>query len=168
MPNIAWGIPEYNTFGTDEFLEFCKLVNAEPQVALNLGTGTPQEAGEWVRYVNQRWKDGKGGLLWELGNELWGNWNTGWPALEQLAPRTKEFSEAIRMVDPQARLIATGQDPDAYQKWNAAQTPQSSWHSELSLDSLCSDHGSRRPEKPVSRVSCGGVLCNAPQNWNED
>ena len=121
MPNIAWGIPEYNTFGTDEFLEFCKLVNAEPQVALNLGTGTPQEAAEWVRYVNQHWKDGKGGLLWELGNELWGNWNTGWPALEQLAPRTKEFSDAIRTVDPETRLIATGQDPDAYQKWNAAQ-----------------------------------------------
>jgi alpha-L-arabinofuranosidase len=121
MPNVAWGIPEYNTFGTDEFLNFCQLVNAEPQVALNLGTGTAKEAAEWVAYVNQHWKDGKGGLLWELGNELWGNWNTGWPALEQLAPRTKDFSDAIRQVDPQARLIATGQDPDAYQKWNATQ-----------------------------------------------
>lgn len=121
MPNIAWGIPEYNTFGTDEFLQFCKLVNAEPQVAVNLGTGTPQEAAEWVSYINQHWGDKQGGLLWELGNELWGNWNTGSPTLEQLAPRTKEFSEAIRKVDPKARLIATGQDPDVYETWNAAQ-----------------------------------------------
>ncbi|HVJ08719.1 MAG TPA: alpha-L-arabinofuranosidase C-terminal domain-containing protein [Acidisarcina sp.] len=121
MPNIAWGIPEYNTFGTDEFLRFCKLVDAEPQVAVNLGTGTASEAAEWVSYINQHWGDRRGGLLWELGNELWGNWNTGWPTLEQLAPRTKAFSDAIRQVDPKARLIATGQDPDAYQKWNAVQ-----------------------------------------------
>lgn len=76
MLNIAWGIPEYNTFGTDEFLNFCKLIGAEPQIAVNLGSGTPQEAAEWVKYVNERLT--KSGLLWELGNELWGTWNLGW------------------------------------------------------------------------------------------
>jgi alpha-N-arabinofuranosidase len=121
MLNVAWGIPEYNTFGTDEFLHFCELVNAEPQIALNLGSGSPEEAAQWVQYVNQHWKNGSGGLLWELGNELWGSWNTGWPTLEQLAARTAGYSRAIRAVDPKARLIATGQDPDVYQKWNAAQ-----------------------------------------------
>ena len=55
MLNIAWGIPEYNTFGTDEFLHFCELIGAEPQIALNLGSGTPQEAAEWVRYVDEHW-----------------------------------------------------------------------------------------------------------------
>lgn len=119
MLNIAWGIPEYNQFGTDEFLDFCKLIGASPQIALNLGSGTPQEAADWVRYVDQREKHG--GFLWELGNELWGNWNLGYPTLKQLPERTTEFSKAIRAVDPQARLIATGQDPDVYQKWNAAQ-----------------------------------------------
>lgn len=121
MPNVAWGIPEYNTFGTDEFLDFCKLVNAEPQIALNLGSGTPEEAGEWVSYVNQHWGDKQGGLLWELGNELWGTWNTGWPTLAELEPRTVAYSKAIRLVDPKARLIATGQDPDTYREWNAEQ-----------------------------------------------
>ena len=121
MPNVAWGIPEYNSFGTDEFLHFCKLINAEPQIALNLGSGTPEEAAGWVRYVNQHWEEHKGGLLWELGNELWGTWNTGWPTLDQLAPRTLAFSKAIRAVDPSARLIATGQDPDHFEQWNAAQ-----------------------------------------------
>ncbi len=121
MPNVAWGIPEYNTFGTDEFLNFCKLVNAEPQVALNLGSGTPEEAADWVSYVNQHWGNQQGGLLWELGNELWGTWNTGWPTKEELEPRTLAFSQAIRHADPKARLIATGQDPDTYREWNAAQ-----------------------------------------------
>ena len=125
MPNVAWGIPEYNTFGTDEFLQFCKLIGAEPQIALNLGSGTPEEAADWVRYVDDHWPGSdagkKGGLLWELGNELWGSWNTGWPTLDELAPRTLAFSQAIRAVDPSARLIATGQDPDHFEKWNAAQ-----------------------------------------------
>ena len=40
MLNVAWGMPEYNQFGTDEFLAFCRLIGAEPQIALNLGTGT--------------------------------------------------------------------------------------------------------------------------------
>lgn len=79
MLNIAWGIPEYNTFGTDNFLEFCKLIGAEPQIAVNLGSGTPQEAAEWVKYVNDKFNNGVGGLYWELGNELW--WNLGWPTL---------------------------------------------------------------------------------------
>jgi alpha-L-arabinofuranosidase len=121
MLNIAWGIPEYNTFGTDEFVKFCKLIGAEPQIAVNLGSGTPQEAADWVKYVNGSFNNGAGGLHWELGNELWGDWNLGSPTLEQLPGRTREMSEAIYAVDPNAKLIATGQDPDNYEKWNAAQ-----------------------------------------------
>jgi alpha-L-arabinofuranosidase len=118
--NIAWGIPEYNQFGTDEFLKFCDLIGAQPQVALNLGSGTPQEAADWVRYVNEHWKQ-HSGLLWELGNELWGNWNLGYPTEEELLNRTVQFSQAVHAADPQARLIATGQDPDHFESWNAIQ-----------------------------------------------
>ncbi len=121
MLNTAWGIPEYNQFGTDEFLRFCQLIGAEPQIALNLGTGTPQEAAEWVEYVNGHWADHAGGLLWELGNELWGDFQIGYPTLPHVAERTKSFSDAVRKVDPKARLIATGGDPDVFQDWNAAQ-----------------------------------------------
>ena len=119
--NVSWGIPEYNTFGTDEFLEFCKLINAQPQIALNLGTDTPQHAAEWVQYVNQHWGDHKGGLLWEMGNELWGDFQVGYPTLGRVAALTREVSEAVRKVDPHARLIATGADEDHFHDWNAAQ-----------------------------------------------
>ncbi|PYV02006.1 MAG: hypothetical protein DMG10_15885 [Acidobacteria bacterium] len=119
--NLAWGMPEYNHFGTDEFLRFCKLINAEPQIALNLGTGTPEEAADWVRYVNERWNGARGGLLWELGNELWGAFQHGYPTLDRIAPLTREFSVAVRKADARARLIGTGQDPDHFEKWNAAQ-----------------------------------------------
>ena len=121
MLNQAWGMPEYNHFGTDEFLRFCQLIGAEPQIALNLGSGTPAEAADWVRYVNRKWSGGSGGLLWELGNELWGNFQIGYPTEARVAGRTKEFSEAVRKADPRSRLIATGQDPDHFESWNAAQ-----------------------------------------------
>jgi alpha-L-arabinofuranosidase len=121
MLNQAWGMPEYNHFGTDEFLRFCERIGAQPQIALNLGTGTPEEAAGWVSYVNQHWGDRKGGLLWELGNELWGTFQIGYPTLERIAGRTRDFSAAVRAVDPRARLIATGADPDRFRDWNAAQ-----------------------------------------------
>jgi alpha-N-arabinofuranosidase len=116
--NLSWGMPEYNHFGTDEFLAFCRLIGAQPQIALNLGSGAPEEAAEWVRYVNR--KLGRTGQLWELGNELWGTFQTGYPTQARAAARTKVFSEAVRRVDPAARLIATGQDPDHFESWNGS------------------------------------------------
>jgi alpha-L-arabinofuranosidase len=119
--NLAWGIPEYNTFGTGEFLRFCELIRAKPQIALNLGTGTPSEAAEWVSFVNAHWADHRGGLTWELGNELWGDYQVGYPAATLAAAATLANSEAVRKVDPSARLIATGGDAGVFQDWNAQQ-----------------------------------------------
>jgi alpha-L-arabinofuranosidase len=124
MINNSWGIPEYNTFGTDEFLEFCRQIGAQPQIALNLGSGTPEEAAAWVRHVDEHWST-HSGLLWELGNELWGNWNLAYPTRDELAARTGAYSKAIHTVDPTARLIATGADPEVFNSWNAIQLTNS-------------------------------------------
>jgi alpha-L-arabinofuranosidase len=121
MRNAAWGIPEYNTFGTDEFLRFCQLIGSKPQVALNLGTGTPEEAADWVRYINSHWGDKSGGLTWELGNELWGKFQVGYPTVSRVSDLTQKFSDAIRRIDPKAVLIGTGGDEDFFHDWNAAQ-----------------------------------------------
>ena len=121
MLNIAWGMPEYNTFGTDEFLRFCELIGARPQIALNLGSGTPGEAAGWVKYVNEHCCEHAGGLLWELGNELWGTFQVGYPTRQRVAERTKAFSDAVREVDPNAKWIATGGDEDSYRDWNETQ-----------------------------------------------
>jgi alpha-N-arabinofuranosidase len=132
MTNVAWGIPEYNTFGTDEFLHFCELIGARPQVALNLGTGTPEEAAGWVRYIDDRWGTKSGGLTWELGNELWGKFQVGYPGLQRVAERTRTFSDAVRRVDPTAVLIATGGDADSYRDWNSEQLQNASAFNYLS------------------------------------
>lgn len=118
MENIAWGIPEYNNFGTDEFLQFCDLIGAIPQFNLNMGSGSPEEAADWVRYIKAHHK---GRVLYEIGNELYGKWQVGYPTLGELPARTLAFSKAVRSVDPDAEIIATGLGPIGGEKWNAAQ-----------------------------------------------
>ena len=50
--NIHWGgVVEDNSFGTHEFLDFCALTGAEPYIAANVGSGTPQEMADWVEYM---------------------------------------------------------------------------------------------------------------------
>jgi alpha-L-arabinofuranosidase len=50
--NIHWGgVVEDNTFGTHEFLDFCERIGAEPYIAANVGSGTPQEMADWVEYM---------------------------------------------------------------------------------------------------------------------
>lgn len=48
-----WGdVSDSNQFGTHEFMHFCRLVGAEPYLAANVGTGTPEEFQHWVEYCN--------------------------------------------------------------------------------------------------------------------
>ena len=44
----AWNSLEPNQFGTNEFIDWCKLVATEPLLAFNLGTGTPDTAVAYV------------------------------------------------------------------------------------------------------------------------
>ena len=51
--NRHWGkVIEPNHFGTHEFIRFCELVGAEPYIAGNLGSGSPNELRDWVEYLN--------------------------------------------------------------------------------------------------------------------
>jgi alpha-N-arabinofuranosidase len=50
--NPNWGgVIEPNTFGTDEFMDFMNQIGAEPYVSVNVGSGTPEEASEWLEYM---------------------------------------------------------------------------------------------------------------------
>lgn len=84
--NTWWGgITEDNSFGTHDFLNLCKLLEAEPYLAGNVGSGTVQELSDWVQYVNfdgkapmadLRRQNGQekpwGVQYWGVGNEPWG------------------------------------------------------------------------------------------------
>src|ERR1700730_15448966 len=48
MVNTNWGgVTEDNSFGTHEFLELCGLLNCEPYIAGNVGSGTVEEMAKW-------------------------------------------------------------------------------------------------------------------------
>lgn len=83
--NNNWGgTQEDNSFGTHEFFNLCELAGIEPYLSVNIGSGTVQEAAQWIEYVTapngpmaaeraangrkEPWK-----LKWVgIGNESWG------------------------------------------------------------------------------------------------
>ncbi len=84
--NIHWGnYTEDNSFGTHEFIRLCRLIDAEPYLAGNVGSGTPEELRNWVEYCNypsgstlsdERAANGSAEPFnvryWGVGNENWG------------------------------------------------------------------------------------------------
>jgi len=134
MLNQSWAYPEYNEFGTDELMTFCRLIGARPQICLNLGGGTPAEGRAWVEYcqggpetVQGKRRAANGHpepypvAAWELGNELWGKFQIGWQTPEGYAERYQTFYQAIRDIVPTDTMIfANGADLDAFKQWNGA------------------------------------------------
>jgi alpha-N-arabinofuranosidase len=121
--NPAWDVVEYNHVGTDEYMDFCRAVGCEPMICVNAGDGTPEEATAWVEYTNGpvtsplgelRARNGHpepyGIKIWEVGNELYGDWQIGHCTAEEYAARYLRFSKAMNAADPSIDLIANGCD----------------------------------------------------------
>ena len=83
--NSTWGgVIDTNSFGSDEFMDFLQQIGSQAYVSVNVGSGTPQEAAEWLEYMTaaqptalqkERAANGhpdpyKVGLL-GIGNESW-------------------------------------------------------------------------------------------------
>ena len=121
-PELAWGGEEPNTFGTDEFLAYCAELGTEPYICLNMGTGTLAEALAWVEYCNsarntdwaaKRRSNGRDEpyqvRYWGLGNEMYGEWQVGMMTADEYVREATRWARAIRMLDPEARLVACGE-----------------------------------------------------------
>jgi len=133
MYNIVWGGMETNQVGTAEFVEFCKLVGADPLMCINFESegdpqflktpmgddrcGTAQEAAEWVDYCNNpdnalRKKHGFADPLrikvWQIGNET--SYSRNRFDRDTAVRKTMEFANAMRKADPTIRLIAWGEN----------------------------------------------------------
>jgi alpha-L-arabinofuranosidase len=95
-----------NGFGTDEALALADSIGARLMITVNVGTGSPEEAAAWVRYVNAREPRV---LDWELGNELYSKSTSAAAAQVTMSPdtyarRVLEFSKAMRAADPRIRI----------------------------------------------------------------
>lgn len=128
--DLAWGSVEPNEFGTDEYIEWIKMINAEPYITVNAGNGTPEEAAHWVEYCNLDKDTYYANLrkryghpepynvkLWSIGNELYGRWQVGFcKDSEECGWRTVQFADHMKRVDPTIKLVGVGVGYDP--EWN--------------------------------------------------
>jgi alpha-L-arabinofuranosidase len=118
---LAWQSIEPNQFGTDEFMKMASMMDWTPMLTLNLGTGTPEEARNWVEYCNcpvgSRYADLRaenGSIapyqvkLWSLGNEMDGPWQLGHVPADQYAIYAQQAAKLMKDTDPNIETVACG------------------------------------------------------------
>jgi alpha-N-arabinofuranosidase len=119
----AWRVEEPNTFGTDEYIAFCRRVGCEPYICTNAGTGTAEEMSDWVEYCNlktegpyakQRIANGHSDPFkvkyWSIGNENYGGWEIGAKSAAEWGRFVIESAKMMQRVDPSIELSAAALD----------------------------------------------------------
>jgi alpha-L-arabinofuranosidase len=132
-----WGnAVESNDVGMDEFIAFCRLLGAEPYIAVNTGFGEPRIAAAEVEYANGSVDTPMGKLraanghresfkvrLWCIGNEMYGPWQFGYMPLSQYWLKRNYFVQAMKKVDPQI-LVTSAAATICESSWCAAEQKQ--------------------------------------------
>jgi alpha-N-arabinofuranosidase len=135
--DLAWQSTETNEFGTNEFIEWCKLAQTEPMLGVNLGTRGPDEAREYLEYCNHPggtalsdlrashgYKEPHGVKFWCLGNEMDGVWQIGQKTPYEYGRIAKEAAKTMKWVDPTIQVSSCGSS-------NPTMTTFGSWESEV-------------------------------------
>lgn len=117
----AWNSLETNQFGTNEFIQWCRLCGTEPLLGFNLGTGTPETAAAYVEYCNvdmgTRWSELRRShgfekphdvRYWCMGNEMDGPWQIGHMPAREYGRKARDAARQIRKIDNSLQLIACG------------------------------------------------------------
>lgn len=117
--NMAWQVPEPNTFGTDEFIAWCREVGCEPYICTNGGNGGQQEMSDWVEYCNGSLATRNAALrranghdaphavrFWGIGNESYGEWQIGAKTIAEWGRYVAESAKMMRRVDSTIVLSA--------------------------------------------------------------
>ena len=158
----AWQVEDPNSFGTDEYIKWCRKVGCEPYICTNAGTGTPEEMSDWVEYCNL--SVGKWGRMrmanghvepynvkyWSVGNENYGSWERGAKTVQEWGPLVRESAKLMRSVTKDAKLFAAAtSNPD----WTLPLLREAGW----TLDYI-SLHGYWDPlyhvNNPASFIDC--------------
>ena len=132
--DLAWHSIETNQFGTNEFIELCREINAEPMLGVNMGTGTIQDAASLVEYCNApvgtQFSDLRAShgypkphdvKYWCVGNEMDGPWQIGHLEAEDYGKKAREAAKLMRWHDPSIHLVLAGSSNSAmptYPEWD--------------------------------------------------
>ncbi|MEU5547066.1 LPXTG cell wall anchor domain-containing protein [Streptomyces sioyaensis] len=128
----SWAAP-----GTDfdHFMATAKKVGAQPILIANYGTGTPQEAADWVKYANV--DKGYGVKYWEIGNEVSGNGYYGakWEADNHADKSPREYAKnllayakAMKAVDPKVKIGTVLNTPGSWPDGIKAHGDDADWN----------------------------------------
>ncbi|MHC4433240.1 MAG: alpha-L-arabinofuranosidase C-terminal domain-containing protein, partial [Planctomycetota bacterium] len=111
----------HNDFGFDEFIRFCRMLDAEPLVTVNTGFGDAYSAADQLEYANGStdtyWgnKRAENGTpqpfavkFWCIGNEMFGSWQLGYMQMEHYVRKHNWVVDIMRKVDPDIVEIASG------------------------------------------------------------
>jgi len=117
----AWNSIETNQFGTNEFIDWCRMVGTEPLLGMNFGTGSAEMAVAYVEYCNYdrgtKWSDLRRShgfekphnvRYWCLGNEMDGPWQIGQMQAREYGRKARDAARQIRVIDGNVQLIACG------------------------------------------------------------
>ena len=117
---LAWFDVEPNTFGTNEFVDFCRKLGTEPYLAVNCGDGDMREARDWLEYCNCTQDTALVKLrkahgydaphnvkYWGIGNEVDGPWQIGFKTPEEYARAYTEYAKVMKWTDPSIKLFAS-------------------------------------------------------------
>jgi alpha-N-arabinofuranosidase len=116
--DMAWGVVEPNTFGTDEYVELCRTLGWTPYICNNAGNGTVEEMRNWVEYCNGNagryarmrgdngYPEPRNVPIWSIGNENWGRHEIGYKPIAQWAPLVLEAAQAMKKADSRIQLTA--------------------------------------------------------------
>ncbi len=117
----AWNSIETNQFGTNDFMDWCKLVGTEPLLGMNFGTGTAEMAMAYVEYCNvdkgTKWSELRRShgyaaphnvRVWCLGNEMDGPWQIGHMPAREYGRKARDVARQMRDIDRDLQLIACG------------------------------------------------------------
>src|SRR3954468_5202099 len=119
--DLAWHSAESNRFGTNEFIDWCRLAGIEPMLAVNLGTRRGDAARNLLEYCNHpggtAWSDLRRAHGWEkphdvkfwcLGNEMDGPWQMEYKTADAYGAVAREAAKMMRWIDPTIELAACG------------------------------------------------------------
>jgi alpha-L-arabinofuranosidase len=132
--DLAWQSLETNQFGTNEFIEFCQAIQAEPMLGVNMGTGNIQSAADLVEYCNTPggtyWSDLRVShgqrtphnvRYWCVGNEMDGPWQIGHLDAVAYGNKALEAAKMMKWQDPSIQTILCGSSSDSmptYPEWD--------------------------------------------------
>ncbi|MEY9910270.1 hypothetical protein ABIA35_006514 [Catenulispora sp. MAP12-49] len=125
----------------DHFMATAKAVGAQPILIANYGTGSAQEAADWVEYANV--DKHYGVKYWEIGNEVYGNghYGSGWETDSHAdkspaayATNLVAYAKAMKAVDPAVKIGAVLTTPGGWPDGSKAAGDTADWnHTVLSI-----------------------------------